>query len=69
MKCKFFEVLYKFTGKFSEPDGCDAAQEMKFKKSSILYRENRRPVRFICRVKRNRETSLFWSCPLQSTCG
>lgn len=75
MKCKFFEVLYKFTGKFSGPDGRDAAREMKFKKSSIflfvffcLYREKRRPVRFTCRVKGTARRLLLPSRPLQSAC-
>lgn len=35
---QIFEVLYKFTCKFSRPGRRDWASRMTFKKSSILYR-------------------------------
>lgn len=42
MKCKFFEVLYKFTHRFSGREPRDQAPEDEiFKKSSILYRHEK----------------------------
>lgn len=41
---QFFEVLYKFTGKFSRLNRQDPAEQIEFQKSSTLYRRVMRAV-------------------------